>query len=57
MLECMAAGANMYFVKPMSMENALTALSTVQNYWSVIGKFIRTRHSQGENRENAADRG
>jgi two-component system response regulator len=55
MLQCMAAGANMYFVKPMSIEDTLAALTTVQTYWSVIGKFIRTRNSQGGSRENAAD--
>jgi CheY-like chemotaxis protein len=54
MLECMAAGANMYFVKPMTVEDALAALTTVQTYWNVIGRFIGAGKNGGEERENAA---
>ncbi|MEX1255029.1 MAG: response regulator [Dehalococcoidia bacterium] len=48
MLECMAAGANMYFEKPMTMEDALAALTTVETYWKVIAKFIGGRTRGGE---------
>jgi CheY-like chemotaxis protein len=57
MLECMAAGANMYFEKPMTMEDALAALRTVETYWKVIAKFIGPRNRGGEGFEDAADRG
>jgi len=41
MLECMHIGGNMYFVKPMTVADALNVISAVQKYWALIEQLQR----------------
>ncbi|OGO50318.1 MAG: hypothetical protein A2148_06525 [Chloroflexi bacterium RBG_16_68_14] len=39
MLECMAIGGNMYFVKPMTVADAANVLAAVQQYWVLLDRL------------------
>jgi len=43
MLECMHIGGNMYFVKPMTVADALNVISAVQKYWALIEHLQRRK--------------
>jgi CheY-like chemotaxis protein len=39
LLECMALGANMYYVKPISASDATKLVAAVEKYWSIITRL------------------
>ena len=39
LLECMALGANMYYVKPISPSDASQLVSAVEKYWAIITRL------------------
>jgi CheY-like chemotaxis protein len=41
LLECMALGANMYYVKPLVPDDANNLISAVQKYWSIVDRLRR----------------
>jgi len=41
MLECIEAGANMYFIKPMTTGDAVGIIKTVERYWVIIEGLLR----------------
>ena len=43
MMECMAIGGNMYFVKPITASDALNIMTVVQKYWVLIENLSRRR--------------
>ena len=41
MLECMAMGGNMYFVKPMTVADVVNVVTAVQKYWALLAHLQR----------------
>ena len=41
MLECMAMGGNMYFVKPMTVADVVNVVTAVQKYWALVAHLQR----------------
>lgn len=48
LLECMAEGGNMYFVKPMTVMEARNLLPAIRKYWEIIEQCQRSREALDE---------
>jgi hypothetical protein len=58
LLECMALGANMYYVKPISQSDVSRLVPAVEKYWDIITRLREgvTREGEASDDEVAADR-
>lgn len=41
MRQCLEGGASMYIVKPMTSEEALTVVETIERYWEAVARMLR----------------
>jgi CheY-like chemotaxis protein len=41
MRQCLEGGASMYLVKPITADEALTVVETIEKYWEAVGRMLR----------------
>jgi CheY-like chemotaxis protein len=56
MRQCLEGGASMYLVKPITAEEAIGVVETIEKYWEAVGRMLRGAawsRSSGEDEEEA----
>jgi CheY-like chemotaxis protein len=57
MRQCLEGGASMYLVKPITADEALTVVETIEKYWEAVGRMLRGagwNRTDGEQEESEA---